>query len=243
MTRETVVYVHGLWSSRADSLLLRRRLAGELGFNVEAFRYPTVAGSMADVTARLADFVAGLAPSRLHLVGHSLGGLVIYRFLERFPDQAPGGVVFLGTPAVASRFAQGVARWNWAAPALGKCVAEELLVDRERCWTAPRPLGIIAGTRPLGLGPVLARWEDARRQRSGARDAADAWSASDGTVAVSETRLPGATDHITVAASHMGLLISARVARETASFLRNGHFALSSSRPPPSPRFTSARSS
>jgi len=30
------------------------------------------------------------APKELHLVGHSLGGLIAYRFLERFPEQAAG---------------------------------------------------------------------------------------------------------------------------------------------------------
>ena len=48
----------------------------------------------------------------------------------------------------------------------------------------------------------------------------------DGTVGVSETRLPGATDHIVLPVSHMGLLVSPRVARETGLFLQNGRFSL-----------------
>ena len=212
MPRESVVYVHGLWATPAESLLLRRRLSRE--FEVEAFRYATFASSMADAADRLAALVAQLAPRTLHLVGHSLGGLVIYRFLERHPDSPPGRVVFLGVPTVGSRLARDVGRWSLGAAVLGRCVADELLVERERRWVDPRPLGIIAGTRPLGLAPLLL-------QRGG--DAGP----NDGTVAVSETRLPGAADHITVGASHMGLLMSARVAEETSLFLREGHFALS----------------
>jgi hypothetical protein len=49
--------------------------------------------------------------------------------------------------------------------------------------------------------------------------------ACDGTVAVSETRLPGATQHLVLPVSHMGMLMSARVARETGLFLREGHFS------------------
>ncbi len=224
MRDETVVYIHGLWSSRADSALLRRRLSREFRFDVRMFHYPTVSSSMAEITAGLAQFIEALRPERLHLVGHSLGGLVIYRFLERFPEQPPGRVVFLGTPAVACSAAVGVARLAWGASILGKCVTEELLVERERRWVSPRPLGIIAGTRSFGLGQLFARLP----------------GESDGTIAVSETRLPGATDHITLPASHMGMLLSARVARETGVFLRDGHFALL--RPQPS-RFSSARSS
>ena len=49
---------------------------------------------------------------------------------------------------------------------------------------------------------------------------------NDGTVAVSETRMPGATDHIVLPVSHLGMLLSARVARETGSFLTAGRFSL-----------------
>jgi Predicted hydrolases or acyltransferases (alpha/beta hydrolase superfamily) len=101
----TVVYVHGLWLNGHESLVLRRRLEREFGFKVHAFRYPTISATMADITARLAAFVRELAPATLHFVGHSLGGLVIYRFFERYPEQPPGRVVFLGTPSVASRAA------------------------------------------------------------------------------------------------------------------------------------------
>ncbi len=204
--------------------MLRRRLSREFPFDVRVFRYPTVSSSMTEITTRLGQFIEALRPQRLHLVGHSLGGLVIYRFLERFPEQPPGRVVFLGTPAVTCQAAVGVARLRWAASILGKCVAEELLVDRERRWTSSRPLGIIAGTRPFGLGQLFAPLQ----------------GPSDGTIAVSETRLPGATDHITMRASHMGMLLSVRVAREIGTFLSSGHFALAR---PGSSRASSARSS
>jgi hypothetical protein len=49
---------------------------------------------------------------------------------------------------------------------------------------------------------------------------------SDGTVAVSETRMPGATDHMTLPVSHTGLLMSARVAREAGAFITHGRFGL-----------------
>ena len=43
---------------------------------------------------------------QVHLLGHSLGGLVILRCLERYPMAQPGRVVFLGTPAAGSRAAR-----------------------------------------------------------------------------------------------------------------------------------------
>jgi pimeloyl-ACP methyl ester carboxylesterase len=204
-----VVYLHGLWLHGHESLLLRRHLHSAHGLDVHVFRYPSVSAPMAEVTARLQAFIAEHAPEELHLVGHSLGGLIAYRFLERFPEQPPGRVVFLGTPAVASRAARDVSRAQWARALLGRCVAEELLTEQHREWSGPRELGIIAGTRGVGLGRIVVRFGEA----------------NDGSVAVSETRLPGARDHITLPVSHMGMLLSARVARETGGFLAHGHFS------------------
>jgi pimeloyl-ACP methyl ester carboxylesterase len=222
---DTLIFVHGLWSPRADSLLLRARLRRAFDFDVRTFRYAPVSSSMLEILELLADLVAKLQPARLHLVGHSLGGLVIYRFLERFPHQPAGRVVFLGTPSVTCGAAYGVARLPWGTSILGKCVAEELLVEHERRWTHARPLGIIAGTRAFGVGHLVARFR----------------GENDGTIGVRETQLPGATEHITVRASHTGMLLSAQVAKQTATFLRSGHFALSSD--PGSRRSSSARSS
>jgi hypothetical protein len=52
----------------------------------------------------------------------------------------------------------------------------------------------------------------------------DFQEANDGTVAVSETKLPGAKAHIVLPVSHTGMLLSARVAFETGQFLELGHF-------------------
>src|SRR3982074_1062841 len=144
-----VVYVHGLWMPGDESLILRRRLAHEFGLTLQAFRYSAPPSTMSDIGERLARFVRELQAPAVHFVGHSLGGLVIYRFLERFPDQPPGRVVFLGTPCVASRAAQSAGRFAPVAHLMGQSAAEELLQPRERRWAHARPLGIIAGARPL----------------------------------------------------------------------------------------------
>ena len=212
---EMVIFVHGLWLTGFESLLLRRRLARKLGCEVHAFRYASVTGPMRSVVEQLNERVRALNPATLHLVGHSLGGLVIYRFLERFPEQPPGRVVFLGSPANGSRAARNAGRLRWAARLMGRCIAEELLAERRREWTFARPLGVIAGSRPAGLGRLLAHFDEP----------------SDGTIAVSETRLAGANEHLVLNVSHMGMLLSARVARATGSFLSAGSFAAADAQP------------
>ena len=204
-----VVFVHGLWLSGRESLVLRRRLARQFGFRVHRFPYRTLACSMAEITGRLHSFVRALGSPCVHLVGHSLGGLVIYRFLERYPEQPGGRVVFLGTPCRPSRVAREATHYRLLASLMGHSVAAELVRSRERHWTMTRDLGIIAGTQPVGVGRLLTHFEEE----------------CDGTVAVSETRLPGAKDHIALHVSHLGMLMSARVARETGLFLRDGRFS------------------
>lgn len=215
MQGEAAIYVHGLFLSGGESLFLRRRLRNDFGLDVHPFSYPSASMRMVDIAERLNAFMRELCASRtkgctVHLIGHSLGGLVIYRFLERFPEQPPGRVVFLGTPCVDSRAASQAMRRSWAATLIGPTVAEELLEHRERSWQNGRDLGIIAGTRPMGLGQFFAHFEED----------------CDGTISVSETKLPGATDHVALPVSHMGMLLSARVARQTGHFLEHGRFAL-----------------
>lgn len=205
-----VVYVHGLWMPGQESLVLRHRLAQEFDLTVHAFHYSAVSTTMAAITESLAGFVRALDAPALHFVGHSLGGLVIYRFLERFTGQPPGRVVFLGVPCVASRAAERAGRFAPVAQLMGPSVADELLEPRERRWSFARQLGIVAGTQPLGLGQLFAHFDEE----------------NDGTIAVSETRMPGAADHITLPVSHLGMLVSARVAHETGLFLTQGRFSL-----------------
>jgi pimeloyl-ACP methyl ester carboxylesterase len=206
-----VIYVHGLFMTGADGLFLRRRIERDFGMKTHTFRYRSVSGSMSDIAERLVELARGLRAERVHFIGHSLGGLVIYRALERNPDLPPGRVVFLGVPSVASRAAVG---WHdrlaWASKLMGSCVTEELLSPHTRRWHCPHELGVIAGTRPFGLGRFAARFEED----------------NDGTVCVPETRMPGAADLLTLPVSHMGMLMSAKVARETAAFLRDGRFTL-----------------
>jgi len=203
-----VVYVHGLWMPGEESLILRHRLAREFELELHPFRYAATA-TMSVITARLANFVAQFDSPAVHFVGHSLGGLVIHRFFERFPAQPPGRVVFLGTPSVGSRAAERAARFAPVAHLMGQSAAEELLQPRERRWKSERQLGIVAGSQPIGFGQLVAGFNEA----------------NDGTVAVRETRMPGAAAHLVLPVSHLGLLMSARVARETGGFLTRGKFS------------------
>jgi hypothetical protein len=205
-----VVYVHGLWLTGIEGGFLRKRLAAELNAETRAFNYPSVKSSVSRNAQALGEYLSELRADTLHLVGHSLGGLVILKLFEagvadRLP---PGRIVFLGSPLNGSRSAVNLARLPLGKALLGRGVHEELLSPRERRWGGQRDLGVIAGSLSVGLGKLV-----------GARGAPN-----DGTIFVDETRLSGISQHLVMPVSHTGLPFSNSVARQTGAFLRSGKF-------------------
>lgn len=203
--RDHVILLHGIWMRGITMLPLARRLR-TAGFTVEMIDYPSVVGAWTDSAARLRRHWRGLAGTTVHVVGHSLGGMLAAQVAEDEQDLPPGRLVCLGSPlngsAAASRLLRVPGgRWlmGHSAPVLDKGLAR---------WSGTRPLGIIAGRTPLGLGGLLGAL---RRPH-------------DGTVSVEETLLAGADAHYTVETSHTGLLFSAEVASLTTCFLREGRF-------------------
>lgn len=208
--RTVVVYVHGLWLTGIEGGLLRRRLAQSLDAETHAFSYASVKSSISTNSDALRKFLAALRADTLHLVGHSLGGLVILKLFEQggADDLPPGRIVFLGSPLSGSRAALNLARLPLGKSLLGRGVHEELLIPRERRWRGERDLGVIAGSLSVGLGKLV-----------GTRGAPN-----DGTIFVDETRLPGILQHLVMPVSHTGLPFSKSVARQVGAFLESGKF-------------------
>jgi pimeloyl-ACP methyl ester carboxylesterase len=208
--RTAVVYVHGLWMTGLEGALLRRRLAKQLDAATPMFAYRSISAGIASNARSLAKRLSRLRTDTLHLVGHSLGGLVICKMFDEMRDSIlpPGRVVLLGAPVAGSRAAHKLADWKIGNFIMGRSVREELLVHRDRQWSNQRELGVIAGTLSVGLGRIVNTHE----------------GSSDGTIYVDETRIAGMKEHLVMHVSHSGLPFSAAVAAQTAVFLRNGRF-------------------
>lgn len=213
MTAGQVVYVHGIWMHGMVMEPLRRRLDREHGLAGEVFTYPSVQGTVAQNAELLADFLRDSGSGPLHLVGHSLGGVLILYLLAHHEGLPPGRVVCLGSPLRGSRVGaalEGRGRWGrWLlGNTIGSCVLEHAAAEWASEVVKKREVGVIAGTRALGVGQLVTRID----------------SPSDGTVTLAETMLEGVADRIELPVSHMGMLLSPRVADHTAAFLRHGRF-------------------
>ena len=207
MTTETVVLVHGLWVHGIAMELMRRRVA-RCGYRALAYSYPSMRLTLVENAERLARFCRDIAAPRLHFVGHSLGGLIILRMLERTPGLPPGRVVLTGAPIAGSLAARRLARLPGGRAALGRS-APEWHETAHPGYDTGREIGVIAGRLPLGIGRLVAP---------------DLPAPSDGVVSVAETRLLVMRDHIILNVNHSGMLVSRAVARQICAFLRDGAF-------------------
>lgn len=202
-----VVVAHGLWMPGTETWLLRKRLADH-GFRPYLFRYRTVGRGLDANSQALASFCAEVPGAIVHLVGYSLGGVICVHMLERKTLERVGRLVCIGAPLNGS----GTARVLMTLPAGRQLLGRSIIDLTERGgvgpWDGRVELGSLAGRIDIGLGRLF-------RGLTGEND---------GTVAVEETRIAGAADHIVRNVSHTTMLFSRVVADDIAHFLEHGRF-------------------
>jgi pimeloyl-ACP methyl ester carboxylesterase len=181
---------------------LASRLARE-GFATHTFAYHGRSPFEANVE-RLARFTQALP--RAHFIGHSLGGVLVLETLNRHPGLAAASALLLGAPArgcfAGRRFGRArFGRWMLGA----SCV---LWDEHPAHWRRREPLGVIAGTAPLGLGRLFGRLP----------------GKNDGVVCVEETEVEGMAARALVPLGHSALVVSGRVAGLCTAFIARGRF-------------------
>jgi pimeloyl-ACP methyl ester carboxylesterase len=203
---ETVILIHGLWM-HGLVLLPHQSWLRSGGFAVRRFSYPSWRGGLADNVQLLSSFVNESPGAVIHIVAHSLGGVVTLKMLTHEPDARIRRVVLLGTPYAGCYCGITLASQPVLTTLVGRTFKDWFSVPRPALHTAVE-IGVIAGTRPIGLGrmiPGLVR-------------------PNDGVVAVDETRIAAANDSIELNVSHSGMLVSRVCAGQIASFLKTGKF-------------------
>jgi len=204
--KEAVLLLHGAWMNPLVMAYLAGALRSE-GFAAHALGYRTMRDPLEAHLSRLANGIARLDAARVHLVGHSLGGVIVMRYLQRAADHRIRRAVLLGSPVAGCRAAT-----NFAERAGGELMmGQSLAVWREPVDVSVDSrfeIGAIAGTRALGLARMVMRLP----------------APNDGVVCLDETKFPALRDHLVLPVGHTLMLMSPRVARQTVSFLRTGAF-------------------
>jgi len=200
-----VVLVHGLWNRGWSMAAMARRLKSH-GHRVRVFSYPTRKDCLDGHANDLHEFISKSKSEELHLVGHSMGGLVILNLLSRFDDLPRGRVVLMGTPVKGSSVVKRLGKLPGQKLLFGK--ARDNLMQGFEQIPSEHETGMIRGTRAMGLGRIAGKQSET----------------NDGTVTLSEAHLDGLKDSIDLSVSHSEMLISAEVVEQVEQFLVNGSF-------------------
>ncbi len=213
---ETVALVHGLGRSPASMIVLEERLEQE-GFAVARVGYDSRGadfGEQVQAVRRAVEKCCAQS-SRIHFVGHSLGGLLIRGYLAETRPERLGRVVLLAPPSAGSLLVDRLQEFPVALEALGP-VGSALGTDStDLPATLPPPdyeIGIIAGNLSINpIGTLAIPGPD------------------DGIVGVAETRIDGVPT-VVLPVTHTFMMNSPLAARAVVQFLRTGNFGEASIR-------------
>lgn len=210
----TVIVLHGLGEGRRSMRPLVEYLRRNGGATVLSFGYASTTTGIDDHGRSLGTVIAALpAVDRISFVGHSMGNLVVRRWMKLAPDDDLARVnrmVMLGPPNQGSELARTVAKIDLLA-ALSNGAARELVLDWDRIAAdlavPPCAFGIVAGGKgdDRGYSRFLAGDDDA-------------------VVRVEETRLAGAEDFLLLPVHHAAMMKNKAVQEATAAFLSTGRF-------------------
>jgi pimeloyl-ACP methyl ester carboxylesterase len=217
----TVILLHGLGEGRGSMRPLANYLREHHEATVLTFGYASPRAGVDDHARALGSVIAGLnGANRISLVGHSLGNIVVRRWMADAPAADLDRIermVMLGAPNQGSDLARRVSQ-VWLLSRLSTGAAREMVLDWPRIArnlvVPPCPFGIIAGGTgdAEGYSPMLEGDDDA-------------------VVRVEETRLDGADDFVLLPVRHAFMMRDPAVQEATASFLKGGRFGATTTDP------------
>ncbi|WP_297799903.1 alpha/beta hydrolase [Arenimonas sp. GDDSR-1] len=191
-----ILLVHGLWM-HAPALYFWARQLREAGYRPQYFSYRSLLQSPEQAIARLRE--TALAEPDTDILAHSLGGLIAVEAMAGCPSFR-GRILCVGSPLAGSQVVR-----RYRNTPLGVLAGRSTTLLSRGFTQIPEGLdvSVIAGTDPKGLGRFVHRFD----------------AQNDGSVALSETRIPGLQRHVSVPVSHSGQLFSKAVMTQVLALL------------------------
>ncbi len=207
-----VVLIHGLGRSSRSFAAMAAELRRQ-GYTVVPLDYSSTRQSVQDVAECLHQVLESLdGIQRVHLVAHSLGGLVVRAYFRHHRDPRLGRVVLLGVPNQGAELARRLSD-NTAYRLLFGPSGHQLAHEAAKLPVPPVPFGVIAGGRgdDKGYNPWIPGDDD-------------------GLVGVASTHLKGEVDFLLVRCMHGKLKRHPQVIEAVVRFLHSGRFRSGESR-------------
>jgi pimeloyl-ACP methyl ester carboxylesterase len=211
---EHVVLLHGLCRTPRSMSRLENELANA-GYAVHNLGYPSRRMSI----SALAEEYVGKAVERcqregagtIHLIGHSMGAILVREYLSRHALANLGKVIMLGPPNQGSEVVDRLGK-NFLFRAINGPAGAEMGTAGDslpnRLGAVTYPVGIIAGDRTIN-------WINSFAMIPGK---------DDGKVSVERTKLTGMADHIVLHTAHPFIMRNREAIAQVLSFLRTGRF-------------------
>jgi triacylglycerol lipase len=211
---KNVILLHGLCRTSRCMTKMQRALT-QAGYTVWNVNYPSRTAQIEE----LADDAIGPAiavcqkdgATKIDLVAHSMGGILVRSYLARHTMPELGGVVMLAPPNEGSEVVDklgALSLFKWINGPAGNELGTDKNSLPNQIGPAHFPVGIIAGDRSIN-------WINSLFLIPGRND---------GKVSVQRTRLAGMSDFIVIHATHPFITRNNEAIRQTIQFLRTGKF-------------------
>jgi pimeloyl-ACP methyl ester carboxylesterase len=211
---ECVILLHGMVRSSASMETMAQAIedAGFTAINIDypSREYPIEELAPMAIGEGLARCAAAGAGEKTHFVAHSLGGILVRKYLKDNKIENLGRVVMLGPPNQGSKAVDELGDlpgFDWLNGPAGRQLGKGPQSVPLQLGAADFELGIIAGNR--SIDPITSAVLD---------------DPDDGKVSVEDTKLEGMDDFIVVEHSHAFMMRMQQPIELTIQFLKFGQF-------------------